>query len=188
MTLSRRGLLSAMIAASASLGLMACTTTKDGTTTKKTLNVAKINSYAKAGLNAAATIASALAFVPALEGYASKARDISIAIQKDLTSFTEATGSQVEIVYDDANWKTIVDSILTNLTNLLDIVKTILSSGLADQIGATDDIVKKINLVSDALNTIVSIFTTITAGFLSTAGSGAPTLSEADALAALGVQ
>ncbi|WP_241694433.1 hypothetical protein [Komagataeibacter melomenusus] len=113
---TRRAFLRCSSALVAGAALTACTITKNGNVTTLTLNVAAIKDYGQAGLNAVSTILSIAALASAIG-----APTVAIinagdtALDAALNAFSSAAGSTLTITYDDTNWKSRVDSVLSAL-------------------------------------------------------------------------
>ncbi|MCW4580988.1 hypothetical protein NO221_11370, partial [Gluconacetobacter entanii] len=72
-----------------------------------------------------------------------------------LTSFSTAAGSTLTITYDDTNWKSRVDSILSGLTTLqTDLTAAI--TGASTKVSSAD--LTNANTALSALGTVVSAF------------------------------
>ena len=152
----RRGFLGlgAGIAATAALG--ACTVSKSGNVTTVTLNVAEIKDYGQAGLNAVTLVLSIAAVASAIGTPAVGVISLAdTALSTALTSFSTAAGSTLTITYDDTNWKSRVDSILSDLTTL----QTDLTAAItgASTKGSSADLTNA-NTALSALGTVVSAF------------------------------
>jgi hypothetical protein len=185
--MNRRKFLSFGALAAATTALAACTTLRDGTKTTLTLDVSKINSYGQAGLNAAETIAAALAFIPAVSPYIATVTTIAELLKSDLAKFAASTSGKITVVYDDSSVKTIVDSVSTDLSHLLDAIKQAAASAIAAKAGVTQNTQNQISLIGNALSTIVSVFEAML-GTVSTGSASSAKMSEADALNVLGVR
>ncbi len=182
MTISRRSFFGM---AAASVVLAGCTITRDGTTTKLTLDVDKIKNYAQAGINAVGLISTSLALFPGFSVLSGNILKISESLKDDLNSFTIAVGGAIEIVYDDANYKTIIDSIVKNLDSLYYAIDAIVST-VGFNTGIGTDVSNKLNLIRQATLVVVSAINTLVGGFLTTA-AGYTEMTEPDALSVLNV-
>lgn len=138
-----------------------CATTHVGTTTTITLDVSKIKAYADAGLSAAKTVESVLVMVPALAIYVVPVQTITAALQAALNVFTTQAGTKITLVYNDANVKAIVDSILNALEQLGGLIKNIVVALPASVAKISTTTVNQVELVYNALMTIVAVFRTI---------------------------
>lgn len=158
-SMNRRSLLAAAGGLGVALALAGCATTTTGSVTTVTLNVAKITAYAQAGLNAIATVTDALAMFPALSTYTAPVKAIEAVLRVALTNFTAAAGSSVMVSYDDANIKTIVDSILADIQSIASQIATIIGK-MAEQaaLGISSNTVNTVQTAHDALATIISVF------------------------------
>ncbi len=153
---SRRAFLrnsSALVAAAA---LAACSTSKSGNVTTITINVAEIKDYGQAGLNAVTTVLSIAAVASAIGTPAVGIIGLAdTALSTALTDFSTAAGSTLTITYDDTNWKTRVDSILSALTKVESDLSAAIT-GVSTKVSSTD--LSDANTALNALATIVSAF------------------------------
>ena len=153
---SRRAFLrnsSALVAAAA---LAACSTSKSGNVTTITINVAEIKDYGQAGLNAVTTVLSIAAVASAIGTPAVGIIGLAdTALSTALTDFSTAAGSTLTITYDDTNWKTRVDSILSALTKVESDLSAAIT-GVSTKVSSTD--LSNANTALNALATIVSAF------------------------------
>lgn len=153
-SLSRRSFLrtSALVGATA---LTACTVTTTNGVTTITLDVTKVKNYGQAGLNAAATVTSFLSTFPAMTPYALAITATETTLSGALSAFSTAAGSTLTISYNDASWKTRVDSILTDLDTL--------AAAIESAIGGSGSVLSSSVLADaktayNALATIISVF------------------------------
>jgi hypothetical protein len=139
--------------------LAGCATTKDGHTTTVTLNVAKITAYAQLGLNAVTTVTDALALFPSLSAYVDPVKKIEGVLKVALANFSTAAGSSVSVSYDDTSVRTAVDSVLAAIQSVASEIATIVVA-MAKQaaLGLSDGTVSKVQLIHDALTTIIGAF------------------------------
>lgn len=186
MKISRRKIM--MMTAMLGMGslLTACETTTVGNTTTHTLNVAKVKMYATAGLNAANAVASVLALNPSFSVFVPPIRAASEMITNTLTSFTDVVGDKIEISYDDTNFKTLVDTLIDNLDQLLTTIGAASISILKDNLGLSTAFINKVVISRDALATLVSVFKIVVGDYVSTA-SGPGAMTEDEAFKVLGV-
>ncbi|MCE2563675.1 hypothetical protein [Komagataeibacter sp. FNDCF1] len=114
--LSRRSLLRAGAGTLAAGLLAACTTTKSGTTTTITLNVAEVVDYGNAILSFSSTAIN-VSFVASAMGTANLAlaNTVIASLKSALTAFQSAAGSSTSVSYDSASVKTAFDSILADI-------------------------------------------------------------------------
>ncbi|MBV1823390.1 hypothetical protein [Komagataeibacter oboediens] len=149
------GLLSAAsIAAAATLS--ACTVSKSGNVTTITINVAEIRDYGQAGLNATSTVLSIAAIASAIGAPTVSIIGLAdMALSTALTNFSTAAGSTLTITYDDTNWKSRVDSVLSALTKVESDLSAAIT-GVSTKVPSTD--LSNANTALNALNTIVSAF------------------------------
>lgn len=153
-TLSRRGFLrsSALMGA---MALTACTVTTTHGVTTITLDVARVKNYGQAGLNAAATVTSFLSAFPVLAPYALAITVAEKALSGALSAFSSAAGSTLSISYNDATWKTRVDSILSDLDTLSAAIESaIAGSGAA----LSSSVLSNAKTAYGALVTLISVF------------------------------
>lgn len=185
MQMSRRFLFLGM----SSLALLAgCKTVTDGSTTSVEINVSKVTQYAQAGINSANLIIGAVAAIPGLSVYTSMLSSISTLISKALIDFQSSVGDSVTISYNDSNYKTLVDSILDNISKILEILNKIVSTDTVQSLGISDEIVKYINIVKTALGTVVNVYQIMIGLMVFTASSGTQTMTEGEALSTLNVK
>ncbi|GBQ52302.1 hypothetical protein ACM0P6_02735 [Komagataeibacter sucrofermentans] len=153
---TRRAFLRGSSALVAGVALTACTVTKNGDVTTLTLNVAAIKDYGQAGLNAVSTILSIAALASAIG-----APTVAIinagdtALGAALNAFSSAVGSTLTITYDDTNWKSRVDSVLSALGTVESDLSAAIT-GVETRIASTD--LSNANTALSALGTIVSAF------------------------------
>ena len=153
---SRRSLLRGLAAGSALAGLAACSVSKNGGVTTITLNVTDIKNYGQAGLNAVATVLSVAAIASAIGTPAVTAIEAgSAALSAALSAFSSAAGSTLTITYDNTNWKTRVDSILSDLET---VAKDLAAGITGASTKITSAVLSNANTILSALNTVVSAF------------------------------
>ena len=149
------GLLSAAGIAAAAM-LPGCKSTTTGNVTTITINVAEIKDYGQAGLNAVTTVLSIAAVASAIGTPAVGIIGLAdTALSTALTDFSTAAGSTLTITYDDTNWKTRVDSILSALTKVESDLSAAIT-GVSTKVSSTD--LSDANTALNALATIVSAF------------------------------
>ncbi|WP_019092053.1 hypothetical protein [Komagataeibacter europaeus] len=149
------GLLSAVGIAAAAM-LPGCKSTTTGNVTTITINVAEIKDYGQAGLNAVTTVLSIAAVASAIGTPAVGIIGLAdTALSTALTDFSTAAGSTLTITYDDTNWKTRVDSILSALTKVESDLSAAIT-GVSTKVSSTD--LSDANTALNALGTIVSAF------------------------------
>jgi hypothetical protein len=152
--LSRRSFLRSSVLAGAA-ALTACTVTTTNGVTTITLDVAKVKNYGQAGLNAAATVTSFLSSFPALAPYALAITAAETALSGALSAFSTAAGSTLTISYNDATWKTRVDSILSDLDALAAAIESaVAGSGSA----LSSSVLSNARMAYNALATLISVF------------------------------
>ncbi|WP_227672468.1 hypothetical protein [Komagataeibacter sp. FXV3] len=121
-----------------------------------TINVAEIKDYGQAGLNAVTTVLSIAAVASAIGTPAVGIIGLAdTALSTALTDFSTAAGSTLTITYDDTNWKTRVDSILSALTKVESDLSAAIT-GVSTKVPSTD--LSDANTALSALSTIVSAF------------------------------
>ncbi|MCK9820747.1 hypothetical protein [Komagataeibacter oboediens] len=153
---TRRAFLRGSSAFVAAAALTACSVSKSGNVATITINVAEIRDYGQAGLNATSTVLSIAAIASAIG-----APTVSIigladtALSTALTTFSDAAGSTLTITYDDTNWKSRVDSILSALTKVESDLSAAIT-GVSTKVSSTD--LANANTALNALATIVSAF------------------------------
>ncbi|RFD18575.1 hypothetical protein DY926_15905 [Komagataeibacter melaceti] len=149
------GLLSAVGIATVAM-LPGCKSTTTGNVTTITINVAEIKDYGQAGLNAVSTVLSIGAVASGIG--ASTVGIITLAdtaLSTALNSFSTAAGSTLTISYDDTNWKSRVDSVLSALTKVESDLSAAIT-GVSTKVPSTD--LTNANTALNALGTIVSAF------------------------------
>lgn len=153
-TLSRRSLLRNTSLAGMAM-LAACTVTTTNGVTTITLDVTKVKNYGQAGLNAAATVTSFLSTFPAMAPYALAITAAETALSGALSAFSSAAGSTLTISYNDASWKTRVDSILSDLDTLAAAIESaIAGSGSV----LSSSVLSNARTAYNALATLISVF------------------------------
>ena len=153
-TISRRNLLRTTGMAGM-VALAACAVTTTNGVTTITLDVTKVKNYGQAGLNAAATVTSFLSSFPALAPYALAITAAETALSGALSAFSSAAGSTLTISYNDASWKTRVDSILSDLDTLAAAIESALAgSGSA----LSSSVLSNAKTAYNALATLISVF------------------------------
>jgi len=184
LTLSRRSILRGVPVLAGAAVLGACTVTTSGSTTTITLNVAKIEAYAQAGLNAAATVTSLLGAVPAAASYVALIATAETALSAALTTLSTAAGSTVTISYDDTDWKTRVDSVLS----AIETVGTAIANAItAAGSGLSSTVQTDATTALSALKTVISVFDALLVTSTGARPVGVTSMSEAQALRTLGV-
>lgn len=149
------GLLSAAGIAAAAM-LPGCKSTTTGNVTTITINVAEIKDYGQAGLNAVTTVLSIAAVASAIGTPAVGIIGLAdTALSTALTDFSTAAGSTLTITYDNTDWKTRVDSILSALTKVESDLSAAIT-GVSTKVSSTD--LSNANTALNALATIVSAF------------------------------
>ncbi|GCE79163.1 twin-arginine translocation signal domain-containing protein [Komagataeibacter oboediens] len=153
---TRRAFLRGSSVLVAAAALTACESTTAGNVTTITINVAEIKDYGQAGLNAITTVLSIAVVASAIGTPAVGIIGLAdTALSTALTDFSTAAGSTLTITYDDTNWKTRVDSILSALTKVESDLSAAIT-GVSTKVPRTD--------LSDA-NTALNAPSTIVSGF-----------------------
>jgi len=153
---TRRAFLRGSSVLVAAAALTACKSTTTGNVTTVTINVAEIKDYGQAGLNAVTTVLSIAAVASAVGAPAVGIINLAdTALSTALTDFSTAAGSTLTITYDDTNWKSRVDSILSALTTVESDLSAAIT-GVSTKVSSSD--------LSDA-NTALNVLTTIVSAF-----------------------
>ena len=182
MTPTRRAVLTgatALIPAAVLIGCGAVTTTTTNGVTTITINVAQINAWATAFINAAALVA-------ALPGIAGTPTGLAItgvggAAKLDLGAFTAVAGNSLSLTFNSTSAPAAVQSLLADGNELLTDAKGALGSVASTALGSAQTYVT-------ALGTIVSLFQAAmgVSASVATVSATAP-MSESTALKTLGV-
>ncbi|MBO1326843.1 hypothetical protein K2X14_17255, partial [Acetobacter sp. TBRC 12305] len=154
-SLSRRNFMRSSALGLSAAVLAACTVATTNGVTTITLDVAKVKNYGQAGLNAAATVTSYLSSFPAMAPYALAITAAETALSGALGAFSTAAGSTLTISYDDATWKTRVDSILTDLDTLAAAIENAIA-GAGSILSAS--VIADAKTAYNALATVISVF------------------------------
>lgn len=136
--------------------LAGCTKTVVNGVVTYTIDVAKIDAYANAGIKAGKTILA----IPVLDTAIGATITDSISagltlLGNFLDDFNTAAKGKVVVNYNDATWKTKIDSILNSMSQINSDIKAGLS-GVKSGVSAA--ILEKANLVANALDTLLSFF------------------------------
>ncbi|MFT8712091.1 hypothetical protein [Komagataeibacter rhaeticus] len=153
--ISRRSLLRAG-AGTLALGLMAaCTTTKSGTTTTVTLNVAEVVDYGNAILSFASTAIN-VSFVASAMGTANLAlaNTVITSLKSALTAFSTAAGSSTSVSYDSASVKTAFDSILADVEKVDTLIVAVITGTAAN---LTSSVVSDAKTAAGAAETLIDL-------------------------------
>jgi hypothetical protein len=177
----RRALTAASVFIPAAL-LAACgivtTTTTNGITTI-TANVARINAWGAAFINAAELISALPGIADTRAGMV--VSESSMVITADLSAFAKAAGSAVTLTFDATSIPASMTSLLNDGTTLLHVAQAALPS-------ATGAAVSDAGAYIMALQTIVSLFTALVAAAPTTTAAAVSPMAEKRALAVLGVR
>lgn len=169
--LSRRTLISAIPTIAAAGALAACAKTANGIV----LNVAQVDAWGQAALNAAQLVAT-------LPGIAGTAPSVAIAafapmISADLKAFDAAAGGKVELTIDTSSPANIANSLLNDFQSLLNALVVAVPNVASTQ-------AQQAQTYLSAFKTIVSLFQAAMGSMTASASAGS--MSEAQALKALG--
>ena len=171
--MNRRALLATtMLAPLAACGVVTSTTTNGVTTV--TINVAKIDSYAKAF----GAFTSAVAGVSGIAPFLTTIEVAESMALQDLAAFDAATNGQLVLTFDATSVPASVTSILDDGRAVLAAIQTALPQSAI--VGTVLD-------AFNAVKTIVMLFEALLPSFGAVAASRVP-MSEAQALAVLGVK
>lgn len=165
--------------------LAACTLAKSGNVTSVTLNVAKVDAYAKAAQNFAHTILSVPLVTAALGATPVALINAALTgIVAAIDQFDAAANGAATVSYDSTNVKTAVNSVIADLQTVLAYAK----QGIAgiESTASTADTLSKLNTAISAAETILSLLTALIVSVGVTRAAPTP-MSEASALAVLGV-
>ena len=122
------------------------------------LDVAKIKAYGQAGLNAAQTILTFLNMYPNLNRFTTPMNSAVKILNDTLTTFSDITGDQLTISYDNTNIRTAVDSILIAIEQIALLIKNITTMLSTESVVIPTTVSTRIQLVYDALVTVISVF------------------------------
>lgn len=183
---SRRGLMKATGAIAAAGLLAACSVTKENGVTTITIDVNKIKNYGQGGLNAVAMIMAIQPISAAIPPAIRTAISVSDkALSAALKAFSDAAGGKLQIVYNDANWKTRVDSVLSSLEQVDSDLKAAVAA-IEGQVSIA--FVSDANVTLSAIDAVISFFKAITGSLSATPANTAPHMTEDQALSILGVK
>lgn len=180
---SRRGFL-AGVGALAGVGVLAAckSTTVNGVTTVE-INVAKINAYGQAGINAVKTIMGfapiAAAVPPAISTAVNVAEGI---LSSALSAFDTSSKGLLVVSYNDANWKSRIDSVLADMQTVSDDLRAAVSSVTGK---VSSSVLNDAATALNALDTVISFFEAMI-GYLGDT-KRVPIMTEEQALAILKV-
>lgn len=165
--------------------LQGCTVTKSGNLTSVTLNVAKVDAYAKAAQNFANTILS----VPMVTSTLGTGPVVLInaavtGIVAAIDQFDAAANGAATVSYDSTSVKTAVNSIISDLQTVLTYAKQGISG--IESTASTADTISKVNTAISAAETVLSLLTALIVS-VGVARAAPTPMSEASALAVLGV-
>ncbi|WP_019091821.1 hypothetical protein [Komagataeibacter europaeus] len=153
--LSRRSLLRAG-AGTLAVGLLAaCTTTKSGTTTTITLNVAEVVDYGNAILSFASTAIN-VSFVASAMGTANLAlaNTVITSLKSALAAFQTAAGSSTSVTYDSASVKTAFDSILADVEKVDTLIIAVITGTAAN---LSSSVVSEAKTAAGAAETLIDL-------------------------------
>ncbi|AHI25788.1 hypothetical protein BGC31_04815 [Komagataeibacter xylinus] len=130
---TRRAFLRGSSALVAATALAACSSTKSGTTTTITLNVAEVADYVDALLNFSSTAINVPPVAAAMGApNVALANTIIAALTAAGKAFVAAAGSSTSVSYDSASVKTAFDSILTDIGQLNTLIIATITGMTAD--------------------------------------------------------
>lgn len=185
MVKSRRNFLRSAGLLACGTALAACTITTSGNVTSVTLNVAKVDAYAKAAQNFANTILSVPLVTSALGSGPVVLINAAVTnIVAAIDQFDSAANGAVTVSYDSSSVKTAVNSIISDLQTVLSYGKQAVSG--IENTEATADTLSKVNTAISAAETILSLMTALIVSVGSARVAPLP-MSEAAALSVLGV-
>lgn len=179
--MNRRSMLANIGLGAAAIALAGCTTMTVGDTTTITLNVAKVTAYATAGLNAAQTVETALAPFPALTAYVAPIQATTALLQNAVAAFSAGVGNSVTVSYSDSSVRSLVDSVLAAIEQISGLIGNVVAAMIASGLKITDSTVNHVQVVQDAITTIVSVFRAL----LTASPAPAVAMSEGRALVTL---
>ena len=182
---SKRAFILSAVAGTA-FTLAGCKTTTEGNTTSVVLDTSKIKNYASAGVNAALMMIGITDTVPGLTRFSDDLRKGISRIQIALSTFDQIVGDNVTFSYDSTSYKTIVDSLLNGISDVLSIIETISKSNIFNtEISST--ISKTVLSINTALSTIVNIYRVMIGLSINVASDGTAGMTEDEALSTLNV-
>lgn len=183
MNISRRrlGVLAGLTTAAAALS--ACSVASSGGTTTATLNVAEVNKWFTAGVNAEAVILAIPGVSAAFGIPGVAALGVTVATLKAaMTAFTSAAGSSLTVSLDTTSVKTAFDSGLAAIQSLLVQFRAMITS-----LNVSSAVYSQINLTVSSLATIASIAEALLPVSATMTYAADQSMSESQALANLGV-
>lgn len=182
---SRRSFLRTAGLLACGTALAACTVTKSGNVTSVTLNVAKVDAYAKAAQNFANTILSVPLVTSALgSGSVTIINACVTNIVAAIDQFDTAANGAATVSYDSTSIKTAVNSIIADLQTVLAYGRQAVAG--IESTTATADTLSKVNTAISAAETILSLMTALIVS-VGVARMAPTPMSEAAALSVLGV-
>ena len=163
------------------LGMAGCgivtTTTTNGVTTI-TINVAKINQYAQAFASAVATVLGVPGVAVLLGPYLTPFQAIAGAVVQDIAAFNTATNGAAVLTYDSTSIPSAVTSVLNDGKSILSTISQALP-----QTAIVGTLMSAVN----AVQTIVMLFEALLPTVAASRAAIPPPMTEAQALAVLGV-
>ncbi|PYD77365.1 hypothetical protein CFR80_18080 [Komagataeibacter oboediens] len=153
--LSRRSLLRAGAGTLAAGLLAACTTSKSGTTTTITLNVAEVVDYGNAILSFASTAIN-VSFVASAMGTASLAlaNTVISSLKLALSAFSTAAGSSTSVSYSSASVKAAFDSILADVEKVDTLIIAVITGTAAN---LSSSVVSEVKTAAGAAETLIDL-------------------------------
>lgn len=185
MNVSRRKLFLVPVLGTAFV-LAGCKTITSGDSTTVVLDTSKVINYVTAGINAATMITAILVVNPALTEYNTKLKSAVVQTQFYLNEFKSIVGTSQTFTYNGANYKTIVDSLLVSISNILSIIDEVANSSIFTT-SISSNISNTVLTIRAALATVVNIYSIMIGFNINTASGGNEEMSEPDALKALNV-
>jgi hypothetical protein len=177
----RRTILRATALAPVAAGLAACTATTSGGITTATINVAQVNSYGQAVLNAVALLTSAPGVSALIGPYASVITLAVTMAKADLQAFDTAAGGSLTVSFSTTSVSAAVQSLLTDAQTVFGDFQTAIGSQLGALGGA-------VTTYYNAFTTVVSLIQAVVSTAQGLASAPVTPMTEAQALAALGVK
>lgn len=152
---TRRAFLRGSSALVAATALAACSSTKSGTTTTLTLNVAEVTDYGNAILSFASTAIN-VSFVASAMGTANLAlaNTVITSLKSALSAFSTAAGSSTSVSYDSASVKTAFDSILADVESVNKLIVAVITGTAAN---LSSSVVSEAKTAAGAAETLISL-------------------------------
>ncbi|GCE89364.1 twin-arginine translocation signal domain-containing protein [Komagataeibacter diospyri] len=153
--LSRRTFLRASSALVAATALVACSSTRSGTTATITLNVAEVVDYGNAILSFASTAIN-VSFVASAMGAAdlALASTVIASLRAALAAFQTAAGSSTSVAYDSASVRAAFDSILADVEKVDTLIIAVITGTAAN---LSSSVVSEARTAAGAAETLISL-------------------------------